>query len=127
MQLERAISLYVDEKDYISAITLTGAAEEILGHLLLQQGSELNIVQAWADAFRFAEPSDSGEVLPRRDVINELNRVRNWLKHFQGGEDLEFDPDLSAQMLLLRGVTNYMMVANGPTDSMSAFIQSMAE
>ena len=127
LQLERAITLFVEQKDYVSVITLAGAAEEILGHLLLQKGGELNIVQAWADAFRFAEPNESGEVAPRRDVIDELNRVRNWLKHFQDGSDLEFDPNLSAQMLLLRAITNYMMVANGPTEPMSVFIQSMAE
>ena len=33
-QLERAIALFLDEEDYVSALTLAGAAEEILGKLL---------------------------------------------------------------------------------------------
>jgi hypothetical protein len=33
-QLEQAISLFLDERDFVSALTLAGAAEEILGNLL---------------------------------------------------------------------------------------------
>ena len=33
-QVERAIFLALDESDFISAVTLAGAAEEILGSLL---------------------------------------------------------------------------------------------
>ena len=32
-QVERAVTLYLDSADYISAITLAGAAEEILGKM----------------------------------------------------------------------------------------------
>ena len=39
-QLERAITLFLDEKDYISSITLAGASEEILGKLLIKNGQE---------------------------------------------------------------------------------------
>jgi hypothetical protein len=37
-QLDRAIRLLLDEKDAISAVTLAGAAEEILGKLVELQG-----------------------------------------------------------------------------------------
>ncbi len=33
-QLNRAIELFLDEKDYICSITLSGAAEEILGRMV---------------------------------------------------------------------------------------------
>ena len=39
-QLERAIVLFLDDKDYVSALTLAGAAEEILGKLLNKAGKE---------------------------------------------------------------------------------------
>jgi hypothetical protein len=38
LQLDRAIRIFLDEEDFISAITLAGAAEEILGELLERQG-----------------------------------------------------------------------------------------
>ncbi|HEY6528588.1 MAG TPA: hypothetical protein VIZ65_07825 [Cellvibrionaceae bacterium] len=34
VQLDCAIRLFLDEEDYISAITLSGAAEEIIGEVL---------------------------------------------------------------------------------------------
>ena len=39
-QLERALRLFLDERDYVSAITLAGASEEILGRLLAKEGKE---------------------------------------------------------------------------------------
>ena len=37
-QLERAISLYMHEQDCVSALTLAGVAEKILGKLLAERG-----------------------------------------------------------------------------------------
>ena len=39
-QLETALRLYFEQEDYYSVITLAGAAEEILGNLLKENGSE---------------------------------------------------------------------------------------
>lgn len=39
-QLDRAINLYLDEKDFIAAITLAGAAEEIFGNILNKDGAK---------------------------------------------------------------------------------------
>ena len=38
VQLDRALLLFLSKADYISAITLAGAAEEILGKLAEQSG-----------------------------------------------------------------------------------------
>ena len=40
IQLERAISLFINEKDYVSAIALAGAAEEIFGNLLKKMSQQ---------------------------------------------------------------------------------------
>ncbi len=42
-QLERAIKLYLDEKYYISTITLAGASEEILGKIIESAGGETDL------------------------------------------------------------------------------------
>jgi hypothetical protein len=39
-QLERALKLFLEEKDYVCAITLAGVSEEILGKLLEKDGKE---------------------------------------------------------------------------------------
>ncbi|MEJ8850468.1 hypothetical protein [Variovorax rhizosphaerae] len=44
-QLDRAIALYLDEGDYVCAISLAGAADEILGKLL-KEGQDVEISKA---------------------------------------------------------------------------------
>lgn len=51
-QMERALRLFLDEGDYICAITLAGAGEEILGRLLEESGRQ-HALGSWpTTAFR---------------------------------------------------------------------------
>ena len=72
-QLDWAIRLFLDHQAYLRAITLAGAAEEILG-------------QAVGDRSAFAQlkTTFAGRLDISEKVISQqhLNKARNWLKHW---------------------------------------------
>lgn len=117
--LERAIELYT-EGDYLSALTLAGAAEEPLGKMRRRDVPSLSAVEVFADAFRHAE---SDLPLERAKMIKKLNEVRDWLKHYQDGSAITCDERACAEDMLTRAIINYMIAANGPTGPMRAFIE----
>jgi hypothetical protein len=99
-QLDWAIRLFLDHKAYVPAITLAGAAEEILGEML-------------GDVSAFAQlkqriTSISG--LPEKVVTQlHLNRGKNWLKHWQGLRDEEMiylDLETEAIQYIVRAIAN---------------------
>ncbi len=81
IQLRDALKLYYDES-YISAITLSGAAEEILGQLAKSK-TRTNSLEL--DSFLFRE------ILGVTNYQQERNRLRNELKHkFKGIESTKY-------------------------------------
>jgi hypothetical protein len=46
-QLETDLSLFLDERSYVSALTLAGAAEEILGMALRVKGIENSLQESY--------------------------------------------------------------------------------
>ena len=79
-QLDWAIRLFLDNKAYVPAITLAGAAEEILGQMLGEDSAFAQLTQRITGI--------SG--LPEKVVTQlHLNRSKNWLKHWQGLRDEE--------------------------------------
>jgi hypothetical protein len=69
VQLERAITLHVDEHDHVSAITLAGAAEEILGKLLTNAGGTPS-VKAFAQALVAIGNEEHGETWQEKDFVS---------------------------------------------------------
>ena len=105
-QLFHAIEIYLDGKMLISSITLSGAAEEILGKLVKRN----NKVNALGDKVKslcelhevlFDEPANP-------DVyINLKNKTRNELKHICKAENIDVDIEQEAVSLIRRGIKNY--------------------
>lgn len=111
-QLGRAIQLYVDKTDLISAVTLAGAAEEILGKLVSDSGRKnafeevLNTLCAM-HAAAFQEE-------PNRKAYAELrNGIRNEFKHLCAGESLTVNLDSEAGKLISRAIANYRKLFPG--------------
>ena len=77
-QLDWAIRLFLDHRAYVPAITLAGAAEEILGKAV---GAEA--------AFETLKKQFTLECsMPEMEVSHDhLNKARNWLKHWDRGTD----------------------------------------
>ena len=94
-QLDAAIAHYQAEQ-YISAITLAGAAEEIFaklsGHSTFQR-------------VRDAAVAEHG-VSPKWITDNVLNEAKNWFKHASGTDPYSFDLKIEVQLLLFRAMTN---------------------
>ena len=73
-QLDWAIRLFLDSEAYIPAITLAGAAEEILGQTLQDRAVFAQLKAKFSVDTGLAE-----------GVISQayLNKAKNWLKHWQ--------------------------------------------
>jgi len=99
-QLDWAIRLFLDYKAYVPAITLAGAAEEIVGQTL---GSEA--------AFNILKERLSTKTSLQPAVVSQmyLNKAKNWLKHWQDMKDeetIEIELETEAIQYIVRAVTN---------------------
>ncbi len=99
-QLDWAIKLLLDHKAYGPAITLAGAAEEIIGQAL---GSDA--------AFNILKGRLSTKTSLSPTVVSQmhLNKAKNWLKHWQDMKDeetIEIELETEAIQYIVRAVTN---------------------
>jgi len=107
-QIETALSLYFEEKDLFSVVTLAGAAEEILGQLL--QGR-------------------NGAALPFRSVLEILRpglRKGGAPQGTAGREDdlyLHMDLQQEARFLIGRAIDDYQALSGTLSAGMSRFKQ----
>jgi hypothetical protein len=107
--------------DFISTITLAGAAEEILGKRLRKLGREPsfdNLKEAIVALSR-----KFGDCDPKTDQLvgDLLNQTRNEMKHYAGEEELEFDLREDSIELLERAITNFQMLSGVIHDEMISF------
>ncbi|MDO9504126.1 MAG: hypothetical protein Q8M80_01275 [Hydrogenophaga sp.] len=95
------------ETDYLSALTLAGAAEEILGKRLKKCGMEPSFVR-WRNLIVTLAKSE-GETDPNIEKLvgDMLNSTRNTLKHFAGDEVIEIDVRKDCTEMIERAVSNH--------------------
>ena len=118
VQLERALDLFFSEKDFISVITLAGAAEEILGKML-EEGGGRNAIDGLVDGA--LGKIDSRRDPERKTIVRIANRIRNGLKHLGGTDSLLFDPEGAATEMLDRAVENFFVLTGEETSQMARF------
>ena len=99
-QLDWAIRLLVDYKEYIPAITLAGAADEILGQIVGPKESVFGkLTQKLLKSYKI-----------KKDIITQkhLNLARNWLKHYDHSHpmEIEIELDSEAAQYIIRIVSN---------------------
>jgi len=112
-QLDTSISLYLDGKDLISAITLAGAAEEILGKLVKGSGGKSSLEETVERLCGMYEAAF--EESPDPKVFADLrNRTRNELKHRGLSDSVSFDLEREATSMIRRAVANHQAL-NLPT------------
>ncbi len=113
-QIDTAIDLFLQGKDYLSVVTLAGAGEEVIGNLLIR-AKQKNIL------------SHLKRLLEGREfkVANqEINGFRNALKHANNpGEDLiDVAQDQEhAIAMLSRALANYSALERGLSPKMEQF------
>ena len=103
-QIDWSIRLFLDHKAYIPAITLAGAAEEIVGQILGEQ-SVFELVK---------KKKLSADLNLPEKVISQahMNRARNWLKHWkemQDEETISVDLEGEAIQYIVRALTNFIL------------------
>ncbi|ADQ83568.1 hypothetical protein [Methylovorus sp. MP688] len=105
-QLLTALQMWRDG-DFISCITLAGAAEEILGKRMLKLGLEPSFDNIKETIVRFARHFGEADQNINKTVAELMNQTRNELKHYSGDESLEFDIKADAEEMLERAISNY--------------------
>ena len=121
IQIETAIDLF-NQGNFICAITLAGAGEEILGKLL-PPSAEIAL-KAMTNKISQIAP----ELSPKEIRDNYLNIVRNALKHVK--EDIceqDIDLRLHAIHYIARACINYASLQNTLTAKMVAFSDAHPE
>ena len=115
-QLETALRLYFEGEDYYSVITLAGAAEEILGKLLIYCGGE-NSLNSLKEAARAIHEVLYGQKLKDSEVSDLANAARNAVKHWSPEKPkvFEFDARGEAKDMLGRAIVRIPVKMN--TDS----------
>jgi hypothetical protein len=81
-QLKEAIALFLDEK-FLCAITLAGAAEEVLARLLNAAGQQSVVEESVESIQRLREVTGLAvmENRPKKEIFNAWNDARNTIKH----------------------------------------------
>jgi hypothetical protein len=109
VQLNAAISLFVQER-FLAALTLAGAAEEILGKLLLRRGALPAIKETTAAISQLRAETGlrvMGDV-SERELIDAWNEARNIAKHLIGpeGESVTLNLCDEAYWMIRRALAN---------------------
>ena len=111
-QLKAAL-VHHKQKNYIPAITLAGAADEILGKILNEtKGGESKNSLERSVAFVEHYLARSGERLERKEIIKQLNYPRDSLKHLEaaGRLSLCFDKEDASSTFIERAVENLVSI-----------------
>lgn len=95
-QLEWAIHLFLEHKSYVCAITLSGAAEELLGKLLGQNNSLHLLKESLHNKLGF----------PIDEIGKYANATKNNLKHGWKDEEIEEDIEGYAISMIARALAN---------------------
>jgi hypothetical protein len=106
-QLRAAAKLYKEE-DYISSITLSGAAEEILGRIAKKR-TKHNQLDRDIAYLKSVYEYFSGKSPDNKSIIAEINKVKNELKHNDSGENnwVAADFEDEATTFFVKAVKNY--------------------
>ena len=124
-QLERAIALFDGPRDFLSAITLAGAADEILGKLVAESGGDPSVASLARAASQIHELVHNQALAPRH-FVDRANRARNALKHLDtsAGRLVQMDAEEEARDMIDRALSNYWVLRSTVTPAMAQFARS---
>lgn len=120
-QLDWAIRLFLDHKAYVPAITLAGAAEEILGEVILNEAAFHKLKSILSEQTGLEEKIISQEY---------LNKTKNWLKHWRNQKDdesIEIELEKEAMQYLARAMANLVTHDNSVTSETPRYYKWLIE
>ena len=121
-QLNAAIRLYLDHDDFVSAITLAGTAEEILGKLLEKQGRK-HSVSEFAETCVAVGRNLFDEEWTTKHFVEMQTFFRNGLKHLTDGEPITV-PRAAAEEIIGRAVDNLWSLEGRETPEARRYMES---
>jgi len=113
-QIETALSLFSQEGDLFSVITLAGAAEEILGQLLQQRSGNPGYRGTMASIFQILRPG------------SQKDPQREGLSGHEADAFVHLDPHREALFLLGRAIDDYVALSGAPSPAMLKFKAAVA-
>ncbi len=121
--LETALSLFIEGKDYFSALQIAGACEEIFGKYLQLNGVETSL-ESNAKTFISMKKNLSGIDSTVKDTINSLNKSKNSIKHMNDSSDtfVIMDPTGEAYDTLDRAIENWWKFGKSSTPLINKFL-----
>ena len=121
-QLDVALELFLSKRSMVSALTLAGAAEEILGKTLKLNGRKTTL-EFEHSAIEQVETFLRRQPFTWKDFIDEKNRVRNAAKHIgeESGAEIIADLEDEALWMLVRACDNHKRLDLPATSRMAEF------
>lgn len=106
-QLNKAIALFLSEHDFVCALTLAGAAEEILGRSLQARGDK-NSLQSKYEALKPVRDMFGSDQKGWQHFANEENYAKNSVKHMSDDSEMvSLDLEAAACWMIVRACDNY--------------------
>ena len=97
-------------QDYLSALTLAGASEEILGKRLRKIGKKPTFDQIKSEIVAIAAKYGEVNSKVEADISTLINKSRNELKHYSGDAAIAFDLKADSEEMLERAFANYHLL-----------------
>jgi hypothetical protein len=121
-QLDLALMLVLEMRSYASALTLAGAAEEILGRALVIAGKDNSLKRKYESIATFHEALHR-EPLKWSMFVDDENRARNAVKHLRSPDDENVTVDLehAALWMIFRACDNFERLGLAQTERMFQF------
>jgi hypothetical protein len=107
IQMEQSVNL-LEAGDYVSSLTLAGAADEILGRIVARKGKVPRVKRD--TAYLGSVYEYFGKPRPTEKELTAIeNRIRNELKHQDDGRNIRVEADFQfeAEGMLLRCMFNH--------------------
>jgi len=128
-QLCLAIELFLSERSYIGALTLAGAAEEILGKAVKHKGKEsalaedFYITKYYEKCYKKIRSEVFDEPTFKNDFFGGVNGARNIAKHWDTPLESEVEIDFvkSAKDMIIRACRNCDLLNIKSTDEILSF------
>ena len=107
IQLKQSLRL-LEQGDSVSALTLAGAADEILGQMARRKGVEPRVEYLAAGLGSLYEWAKKPRPT-KKQLISRVNEIRNHLKHQDDGRNISVQADFEfeAEEMILRCMFNY--------------------
>lgn len=104
----KAAARHYNKGDYVCSITLSGAAEEILGRIAKKR-TKKNKLDIDVSYLRSVYFYFSGQTPSDKELIQKINKVKNELKHNDSGDNewVEGDFEYEAATFFIKAVKKY--------------------